>query len=175
MFKKITITTVITLLVFSFFASYGQRLRPEYYYIVTLRGDIVSNILNTYPQFAYFDFSYKRLESGKYSVTGYAKDADNNQLGDEIDLIPMTDKPARSLKNLDNTGTLRLDKETMQQYDVDGSEDYILTPRKCKDHSGQLVDYVSYRFNNKIDDSDDSSTGSLTTVKVFTLNPSPPY
>ena len=175
MYKRLVTTTLTVVLLLTFSLAYCQNLKADGYYIVKLKGEIVSNILNTYSQFDHFDFTFKKLDDGKYALSGYASDADKQPLGDEINLIPLTDHHARSLKNLEK-GHLYLYKTTMQEHDVDGSEDYILTPMKCKDHSGQSVDYVSYRFNNKIDDSDDDgSTGSLTAVKAFTLNPSPPY
>lgn len=64
----------------------------------------------------------------------------------------------------------------MQSHNADGAEDYILTPRKFMDRTGNYVDYVSYRFSNKVE----PSTGfiqakSVNTVKSFNLNPSPPY
>jgi hypothetical protein len=60
----------------------------------------------------------------------------------------------------------------MQTNNVDGTEDYILTPKKCKDRSGAEVDYVSYRFSNKVTP---ISFLAGTAVKSFDLNPSPPY
>lgn len=172
--KKITSAAVIVVLLLSFLISSAQP-EIDHYYIVTLKGNIVSNTLNTYPEFSYFDFTYTQVSNNDYALSGYAKDEQKNQLGSLITLIPMTSHPPRLFKNLEK-GHLYLDKATMEENNVDGSQDYVLTPKKCKDRSDDFVDYVSYRFSNKIE----PSTGflpakSIGSFKSFNLNPSPPY
>lgn len=172
--KKITGLTFTVLLLLSFLISSGQPAIDKYY-IVTLKGDMVRNTLDTYPEFSFFDFTYTQLEDSSYSLSGYAKDENKNQLGDLITLMPVTGRPLRRFKNLEK-GHLYLDLATMQEHGVDGSEDYILTPKKCKDPSGSYVDYVSYRFSNKIEPSIGFiEAKSVNKVKSFDLNPSPPY
>jgi hypothetical protein len=61
----------------------------------------------------------------------------------------------------------------MQEQNVDGTEDYFLSPQKCKDRSGDDVDYVSYIFSNKAYKT--TSFFLTVSVKEFILNPSPPY
>ncbi|WP_018614674.1 hypothetical protein [Segetibacter koreensis] len=172
--KKTTSTGLTVLLLLAVITSFAQG-EINKYSIVTLKGNLVSGILNTYPEFSYFDFTFVQLEDNIYSLEGYAKDKDQNQLGSLITLIPMTNQPARRFKNLEK-GHLYLDLLTMQEHNVDGSEDYILTPRKCKNRAGNYVDYVSYRFSNKIEPSFGFiEAKSVTAVKSFNLNPSPPY
>ncbi|MCW3114028.1 MAG: hypothetical protein JWR18_2424 [Segetibacter sp.] len=143
----------------------------ENYYILTLKGSIVKNAINN-SAFSFFDFTFSPHSTGKYILTGYAKDADGKQLGTLISLIPSTTHPARPFKNMQK-GHLYLPRTTMNAQSVDGTEDYILTPKKCKDKSGQLVDYVSYRFSNKVSTETSFMPGSA--LKSFDLNPSPPY
>lgn len=184
MYKKFTTTALIILFLSSAVLSYSQSLKTGQYYILMLKGTVVNNALSNYPQFAYFDFQFKKTEDGNYVLEGYARDADKQPLGTAISLIPvtrsvmpMTNQPFRKLinENIEKIH-LRLYKDTMAAYNVDGSEDYVLTPRKCRDRSGRLVNAVSYRFNTRIDDDNsDGSIESLTAVKPFNLNPSPPY
>lgn len=167
---KITTLTITLVLLVSFVTSSAQPLQ-ERYYIVTLKGSVVKNVLIN-PAFSYFDFTFKPLGNYTYSLQGYAKNKDSNTIGGLITLAPMTSKPTRPLNNLEK-GHLYLSLETMQANNVDGSEDYILTPKKTKDKSGNLVDYVSYRFSNKIES---APTGFLSNaITAFDLNPSPPY
>lgn len=166
----------ILLIAFSFGAvspsSFSQTLPPlESYYIVTLKGDVVKDRLAT-PGFSYFDFTFKQLANKSYILTGHAYDANNNKLGNLITLEPMVSRPTRPLRNI-HRGHLTLNLATMNENNVDGSENYVLTPKKCKDRSGDSVDYVSYRFSNKV--SNKTSFLSATKVTEFDLNPSPPY
>ncbi|GEO11412.1 hypothetical protein SAE01_39080 [Segetibacter aerophilus] len=141
------------------------------YCIVTLRGSTVKNILNSYPSFKYFDFSFKQVNSKSYILTGYAYDGNDNKLGGLITLDSMAAKP-RSLKNL-SLGHLRLPLETMIERNVDGSENYVLTPKKCK-KDGEMLDYVSYRFSNRVAKEENAFLSAKAVIE-FDLNPSPPY
>ena len=159
------------LLICSFVTSFSQSERDNYC-IVTLKGSAVKNTLSAYPSFAYFDFYFQKLDSKSYILTGYAYDVNKNKLGDVIRLDSMSDKP-RSLKNID-PGYLRLDLATMKNHNVDGSENYVLTPKRYKNKSGESMDYVSYRFSNKVSKLETAFL-SVTKVIEFDLNPSPPY
>ncbi len=171
--KKLRALRFSIILSVSFIASSAQP-PLENYNIVILKGNLVKNILNTYSKtFSLFDFGYKQLSNKSYSLVVTAKDANNNQLQNEITLAVMIGQPARPLKNLQK-GHLYLTLETMQQNHVDGSEDYILTPKKCRDKTGNLVDYVSYRFSNRQDNSTSGFFLAPMTID-FDLNPSPPY
>lgn len=168
--KKILPISITLLLSFSsFFISAQPPL--EGYYILIFKGSLVKDAINN-PAFSFFDFTYSQLSNGKYILTGFAKDVDSNSLGSRISLIPMTSKPTRPFRNLQK-GHLYLDANTMNNQEVDGSEDYILTPKRCVDRDGQRVDYVSYRFSNKV--STETGFMSAYRVKSFDLNPSPPY
>jgi hypothetical protein len=151
--------------------SFSQK-DKESYCIVTLRGSTVKNILSNYPSFTYFDFSFKQVNSKSYILTGYAYDGNDNKLGGLITLDSMSAKP-RSLKNL-SLGHLRLPLATMIEKNVDGSENYVLTPKKCKSKDGEMLDYVSYRFSNKVT-KEETAFLSAKGVIEFDLNPSPPY
>lgn len=150
---------------------FAQASTDKYCYLV-LKGVIVKSTLHTYPDFAQFDFTFNQLENSTYILTGYAKNENGDQLGEMISLEPYTDYNPKKLKNLEK-GHLFLTLETMREHFVDGTEDYILTPRKCKDKDDNTLDYVSYFFSNKA--SANITLISGTTLKNFTLNPSPPY
>lgn len=172
--KKISLAAVIVFLSLSFLISSAQP-AIDNYYIVRVKGDMIANTLSTYPDFSYFDFTFKQVNNDGYTLAVYARDKDGNQLGDEITLTPLTTEVTRRFKNTEK-GHLYLTLDIMQKHNVDGSEDYILTPRKCMDASGNYADYVSYRVSNKIEE----STGFIPAsyrggVKKFDLNPSPPY
>ena len=170
--KKINLHVVFfVLFLFSLNNLFGQSPTEKYGYII-LKGDIVKNTLSNYQNFALFDFTYQLVEDDVYILSGYAKNESGEQLGGLITLDLITTHAARKLKNLDK-GHLFLDLSTMELNNVDGSEDYILSPKKCKDRNGNELDYVSYFFSNKINTS--ISLLLNTTVKNFTLNPSPPY
>jgi hypothetical protein len=169
--KKTTTLSITLILLVSFLISSGQP-KFENYSIVTLKGDIIKNTLTAYPAFSYFDFTFRLLSDNNYSLQGYAKDNAGNQLGKLITFDVMTGQ-TKKLKNLQK-GHLYLDLATMKSNNVDGAENYVLTPKKCKDKSGNSVDYVSYRFSNKVDP---TSVAFLeaNALKAFDLNPSPPY
>ena len=165
---------IISLCLLLIFVRTSAQPSIDKYAIVKLKGSIIKNTLEDYSGFAYFDFTYVQSDNNIYSLEGYARDKNNNQLGNLIILTPQTNHPVRRFKNLEK-GHLYLTLETMQDHNVDGSEDYILTPRKCKDRDGNLLDYVSYRFSNKVK----SSFGFIQAkyvygVRAFDLNPSPP-
>ena len=152
-------------------ALFAQATIDKYCYLI-FKGSIVKNTLHTYADFTHFDFTYEQLDDNTYILSGYAKNKHGDQLGNMISLDVYKGHTPGTLKNLEK-GHLFLTLETMNENDVDGSEDYILSPKKCKDKDENTLDYVSYFFSNKA-----ASTVELlscTAVKVFTLNPSPPY
>lgn len=148
---------------------FGQTERYGY---IILKGNIVKSTLRSYSDFALFDFTYQLVEDDTYTLSGYAKNESGEQLGGLITLDLITTQQGRKLKNLEK-GHLFLDLSTMELNNVDGTEDYVLSPKKCKDKNGNEQDYVSYFFSNKINTS--ISLLRNTTVRNFTLNPSPPY
>jgi hypothetical protein len=171
MMKKIFTLALTVFLLMAFLITSAQP-PLENYYIVTLKGSAVRNVLNNYPAFSYFDFTYVQLNNKSYSLVAYAKDNENNQLGNPITLSPMTTRPTKQFRNIEK-GHLYLTLTTMQDKNVNGSEDYVLTPKRCIDRTGKPVDYVSYRFSNKVYI---PTTGYfLAVVTEFDLNPSPPY
>src|SRR6476661_3395327 len=119
--QKLRTTVLAVLLLYACFSSYSQGHRPDNYYIMMLKGDVVNNVLTTYPQFAYFDFVFKKMDNNNYVLAGCARDENGSQLGDSIALEAMTDQPARPLMNIEK-GHLYLNKATMQAHDVDGTE-----------------------------------------------------
>lgn len=144
---------------------------PELYHIVLLKGIVVKHALSI-PEFSYFDFVFK-LKGKAYTLGVIPRDKYNKPLGSIIMLDAKTARPPKLLKNKIK-GSLYLDVETMNEQDVDGSEDYVLTPKKCTKRECEGSDYVSYRFNNK----EDNTLTNLRfgrAVKAFDLNPSPPY
>ena len=170
--KKIIPLLLFALTSFLFVSDAFCQTKSDNYYIVVFKGDIIKAALNDNTDFKYFDLTYLQLDDGNYTLAGYARNDKNEQLGDLIILEAMPGNKARKFKNLE-MGHLYLDLTTMQNYNVDGSEDYVLTPKKCKDKTGAEVDYVSYRFSNKIENT--SNLIAPTLVKSFNLNPSPPY
>lgn len=145
-----------------------------------LRGDVIKNVtMNS--SFSYLEFSFTKTNNN-YSLVAYAKDENGGQLGDLIKLTPVTTEKPRSFRNI-KQGIFRLSSITMQEHSVDGSQDYILTPKKTKDkNTGKDIDYVSYCFSNKV--YKNAATASNTeTIFIqanfdlldFDLNPSPPY
>lgn len=150
-------------------ASLSQPPVDNYYYL-KFPGDIVKKTLRI-PNFSFFDFTFHQLPDGNYILTGWAKDANNNKLGDSITLLQIAHPPARPLRNIEK-GRLYLRLKTMQDRGVDGSEDYILSPQKCKDRNGHEVDYVSYYFSNRPALKRGRKPKA---VRAFDLNPSPPY
>ena len=175
---KLTRTLFAILLLLSTIISFGQRPTFDVYDIVILKKEDVKNVLQNLPGFAYFDFTYVKLNDGSYALEGYAKDKDNNPLGSLISLAPMANTNHYRFKD-SAMGYLRLDLATMNENNVDGSENYVLTPRRCLDSLGHYRDFVSYRFSNRPEPSvgffGDKEITSVTAVKAFTLNPSPPY
>lgn len=170
--KKIIPALLLALTLFLFEADVFCQTDEDNYYLLVFKGDIIKTALSDYTDFKYFDLTYLRLEDGNYTLAGYARNNKNEQLGDLITLEVLPGNKARKFKNLEK-GHLYLDLITMQNYNVDGSEDYVLTPKKCIDKSGAEVDYVSYRFSNKIENTSILIAPAL--VKSFNLNPSPPY
>ena len=150
---------------------FGQATTDRYCYL-TLKGAIVKNILISYPDFAQFDFTFTQLDNETYILSGYAQNEKGDQLGEMISLEPYPDHSPKKLKNLEK-GHLFLTLNTMKENDVDGSEDYILSPKKCKDKDEKTLDYVSYFFSNKALKNIDLLSAPV--MKNFTLNPSPPY
>jgi hypothetical protein len=179
--RKFSLTFSAALLsMVCFVSASGQS---EKFSVVKLKGSDVSNALAS-PKFSYFDFTFKEAAKKSYILEGYAMDATGKPLGKPITLSALTEHPGKPLKNLDIMGHFRLTKNTILKQNVDGSEDYILTPRKCKDKKdkSKSLDYVSYWFSNRFDEvSDDSPAldriGYLggKVVIAFTFNPSPPY
>jgi hypothetical protein len=171
--RKSFLVILIILLSTSVFIANAQSSNDDRYSIVKLNGNIVSNILSEYPSFAYIDFTFQLVNDNIYSLSGIARDVNGTSLGTEFVLSNLETPAARPLKNLEK-GHLYLTSNAMKKYYVDGSEDYILTPKKCKNKVGKLVDYVSYRFSNKIT----TTTSYLISAPKlidFDLNPSPPY
>ena len=169
--KLLNLMLLIALLISSK-VSFSQEPK-ERYYIVVLKGSVVRNTLANFPSFSYFDFTFKPLSNFNYSLEGYAKDISGKPLGDKIEFDTLVSRPSKPFKNIQK-GHLYLVLATLRNFNVDGSEDYVLTPKKCKDKSGNNVDYVSYRFDNKIEESNTSQLGYFG-VRGFNLNPSPPY
>lgn len=170
--KKTIPALLFTLISFLFVQNTFSQYLEDNYYIVVLKGDIIKNVLHDFEDFKYFDLSYLQLDDGNYTIAGYAKNDKDEQLGNLITLDIMTSIKPRHFKNLEK-GHLYLNLTTMKNHNVDGTEDYILTPKKCKDIDGVVQDYVSYRFSNKVENA--ISLLAPNVVKAFNLNPSPPY
>ena len=166
--KKLLLTCLLFLGINALFA---QAATDKYCYLI-LKGSVIKNTLHTYPDFAQFDFTFEQLNDNTYILSGYAKNENGEQLGNIISLSTYTGHTPAKLKNLEK-GHLFLTLETMKDNDVDGSEDYILSPKKCKDKNDNLLDYVSYFFSNRVATIVDLLSGTV--VKNFTVNPSPPY
>jgi hypothetical protein len=143
----------------------------ETYSTVILKGSDVKAALSNFPNFNRFDFTYAQESDGNYTLRGYAQASTGGNLGNLIVLNSLSSGPKKNLKNL-TMGHLYLTLKTMRDQVVDGSENYILTPRKYKSDNGTTMDYVSYRFNNHIDES--LTSDEYLGVRAFTLNPSPP-
>lgn len=171
--KKTTICTSLAIFLSALTISSFAQPPLESYSILSLKGAVIQDVLQTYPAFSFFDFTFKQAVNKNYFLVGYAMDNDSNQLGNQITLATISGSPARPLRNLEK-GHLYLTRETMDAHNVDGSENYILTPKKCKDRSGELVDYVSYRFSNRVYNTSESFLPDAALIS-FDLNPSPPY
>ncbi len=99
-----------------------------------------------------------------------------------IKLTPIQGEKPRRLKNIE-PGIFRLYFDVMKANNVDGLQDYILTPKKTKDkNTSKDVDYVSYRFSNKVYKEPSTAYNTETLfiqagfdLLEFDLNPSPPY
>jgi hypothetical protein len=133
---------------------------------------IVTNALDN-ADFSYFDFSYQNID-GSYYLGVTPKTADSTEIGEMIVLRQVRGRNPRSLPNTEPTAHLLLSKDLMMKQNVNGSENYILTPEKTVDPiTHRKINQVSYRFSNKV----------CTTCAVFLpdsliefdLNPSPPY
>ena len=166
--KNLLLTCLLFLVVNALFA---QVAADKYCYLI-LKGSIVKSTLHTYSDFAHFDFTFEPLDDNTYILSGYAKNKNGEQLGDMISMEPYKGHTPVKLKNLEK-GHLFLTLEIMKENEVDGSEDYILSPKKCKDKDENPLDYVSYFFSNKASTVNELLSG--TAVQSFTLNPSPPY
>jgi hypothetical protein len=143
----------------------------ETYSSVILKGSDVRAALSTFPSFNRFDFTYTQETDGNYALRGYAQDSNGGNLGKLIVLNSLSSGPKKNLKNL-KMGHLYLTLKAMRDQAVDGTEDYILTPKKYKADNGTTMDYVSYRFNNRVDES--LTSDDFLSVRAFTLNPYPP-
>ena len=163
--------TYVLFLILSINNLFGQATTDSYCYL-TLKGATVKNTLINYPDFAQFDFTFTQLDNETYILSGYAKNENGDQLGEMISLEPYNGHSPKKLKNLEK-GHLFLTLNTMKENDVDGAEDYILSPKKCRDKDEKTLDYVSYFFSNKAVRNIELLSSPL--VKSFTLNPSPPY
>jgi hypothetical protein len=165
----------------SYLISYGQP-PLNYYNVVKLEKDAVKNALAK-SGFSYLEFSFNKVDSS-YSMVANAKDKNGRQLGNPIKLPSLVSEKPRRLPNIQQ-GTFRLPVNVMKEHNVDGSEDYVLTPKKCKDpKNGKEIDYVSYRFSNKVFKNTATASNSegiffqaayIGNLVEFELNPSPPY
>ncbi len=178
--KRLTLPFVIILLCLSFSISYAYPPSNNYYHVIMLKGDVVKTALN-YSSFSYLEFSFTKADTG-YTLVAYAKNKDGGKLGDLIKSTPVQGEKPRRLKNIE-PGIFRLYFDVMKANNVDGSQDYVLTPKKTKDkNTGKEIDYVSYRFSNKVykNTATAFNTESIFIqasfeVLDFDLNPSPPY
>ena len=169
--KKNLLLVFVLLLFLSINNLFGQATTDKYCYL-TLKGSVIKNTLINFPDFAQFDFTFHQLENETYILSGYAKNENGDQLGEIIYLEPFNGHAPSRLKNLEK-GHLFLTLNTIRENEVDGSEDYILSPKKCKDKDENTLDYVSYFFSNKAATNIALLSGTI--LKSFTLNPSPPY
>lgn len=170
-------TGIAFTLVLLFCTLMAHSQKPSFfkYHVIKLDGSVVQRALQN-PDFHRFNFSYADDGTDAVLLVGYAENANSEQLSDVIRLRPLSVSVPKRFKNLAPEGHLYLSRQTLIDHNVDGSEDYVLSPRKCV-FENEITNFVSYRFSNRAEPaSGDFADELLTaTLKSFILNPSPPY
>jgi hypothetical protein len=160
------------LAIFGLFVLSLTTLAQSSFHHLVMPGIIVTNALNN-SDFSYFDFSYENID-GTYYLGVSPRTADSMEIGEMVVLQQVRGRNPRSLPNTQPNAHLLLSKDLMMKQNVNGSENYILTPEKTIDPiTHRKINQVSYRFSNRV-----CTTCAVflpDSVIEFDLNPSPPY